>query len=139
MKTLNQAIRISFAVAMAFILSGLSTSNQAHAASKTLGFSTAEKHVHITVEIHGKIDDHTAESVEEMVSDWLEAAHFVVEETAGAKVLELHVVLTVNDDHHFSIHEDCGDWEEDKEAAVLDALDETLHRMINDFIKKFGH
>ena len=139
MKTLNQAIRISVALAMAFILSGLSTSNQAHAATKTLGFSDAEKHVHITVEIHGKIDDHTAESVEELVSEWLEDAHFVVEETAGAKVLELHIVLKVTDDHHFSIHEDCGDWEEDNEAAVLDAIDEILHRMTEDFIKKFDH
>ena len=139
MKTFNQAIRFAVAVAMVLSLGGLSASTQARAASKTMRFSNAEKHVHINVEIQGKIDDHTAESVEELVEDWLEAAHFVVEETAGAKTLELHVVLDVTDDHHFAIHEDCGAWHEEKEAAVVDAIDEILHHMIEDFIEKFGH
>ena len=141
MKTFDRTIRLSaaLAIAMAVFLTGLSARTEAYPASKILAFSNVEKHVHIKVEIHGDIDHHTVESVEHLVAEWLEAAHFVVEHTAGANALELHVVLNVTDNHHFTIHEDCGDWHEEKEAAVLDAIDDILHHMTEDFIEKFSH
>ena len=99
----------------------------------------AEKHVQIKVEIHGHVDGHTVESVEHLVAEWLEAAHFVVSHSDGADYLHLHVKVNVTDNHHYEVESDCGDWEEDKEAAVVDAIDEILHHMISDFIDKYGH
>lgn len=127
------------AIAVMLLLNSLSTPATALPVNRMLVFSKAEKHVQIKVEIHGKIDGYTVESVKELVSDWLEEAHFVVSNTAGTNVLKLHVVVKVTDDHHFAVHEDCGEWEEDKEAAVLDAIDDVLHEMTEDFIEKFGH
>jgi len=122
------------------LFSVLSARAEAHPAGATRVVSpNVEKHVQIKVEIHGKIDGHTADAVEDLIAEWLEEAHFVVEEKEGVNFLKLHVVLKVTENNHFAIHEDCGDWQEDKEAAVLDALDEILHQMINDFIEKFGH
>jgi hypothetical protein len=142
MKAFDTTIRFSVnvALALAFFFGGLSANAEAHPAGKApVVPANLEKHVHIKVEIHGKIDGHTADAVEDLIADWLEAAHFVVEETEGANFLKLHVVLKVTGDNHFAIHEDCGDWQEEKEAAVLDALDDILHHMINDFIEKFDH
>lgn len=141
MKTFDSAVRFSATVilTLALLLSGFSVSANARPFSKTRAvFTNFEKHVHIEVEIHGEIEDHTVESVEELIADWLEEAKIVVEETEGAKFLNLHVVLTVTDDKHFAIHEDCGNWKEDKEAATLDAIDEILHQMTLHFIEKFN-
>ena len=142
MKIFDRTVRLS-AVAIAItalvFLSGLSTRALAHPASKTLVISNAEKHVQIKVEIHGSIDHHTVASVEHLVEEWLEAAHFVVSHTDGADYLHLHVKLEVTADHHYQVESDCGDWEEDKEADVVDAIDEILHHLINDFIDKYSH
>lgn len=141
MKPLQSPIRFSAIalMALALFLNGVSVPTIAHPASKPLVFSKVEKHVHIKVEIHGEIPGHTVESVEHLVAEWLEAAKIAVEHTEGTKTLTLHVVLNVADNHHFAIHEECGDWHEDKEAAVLDAIDEILHHMTMDFIEKIGH
>jgi hypothetical protein len=142
LKTFDSTIRLAahFALALALFFSGFGALAEAHPAGKAPAVSSnVEKHVHIKVEIHGKIDGHTADSVEDLVGEWLEAAHFVIEEKEGVNSLKLHVVINVTEDHHFAIHEDCGDWQEEKEAAVLDAIDDVLHHMINDFIEKFDH
>ena len=55
--------------------------------AKTL--RAADKKVDITVVVHGKISDHTAKSIDQLVEDWLEVAHFAVVNTDGADVLEL--------------------------------------------------
>jgi hypothetical protein len=140
MKKFNRTVRFtvsSFAIAAILLLTGLSVPSLANPASKTLVFTNAEKHVQILVEIHGHIDGHTVESVEHLVVEWLEAAHFVVSHTNGADFLHLHISLDVTDDHHFKVHSDCADWHEDKEAAVVGAIDEILHHMIDDFITKY--
>ena len=142
MKIFNKAVRISattFALTALVFLTGFSTRSLAAPVSKSLTFSNAEKHVQIKVEIHGHVDHHTVDSVEHLVMEWLEAAHFVVSHTDGAGYLHLHVVVEASDDHHFEVHSDCSDWHEDKEAAVVDAIDEILHHMISDFIDQYGH
>ena len=142
MKTVDGTIRISatIALALALFLSGLSTPAEARPIGRARTVvSNVEKHVHIKVEIHGEIDGHTADSVEDLIAEWLEAAKIVVDETPGANSLKLHVVLKLTENHHFAVHEDYGDWHEDKEAAVLDAIDEILHQMTLDFIEKFNH
>ena len=131
-------LAVSFAIA-AICLTAFSTRSIANPASKTWVITNPEKHVQINVEIHGNIDGHTVESVEHVVMEWLEAAHFVVAHTDGADYLHLHIRLEVNDNHHFAVHSDCADWHEDKEAAVVDAVDEVLHHMIGDFIDKYSH
>ena len=140
MKKFNRAVRFTvspFAIAAILLLTGLSAPSMANPASKTLVFTNVEKHVVIKVDIHGHIDGHTVESVEHVIMEWLEAAHFVVSHTDGADFLHLHVSLDVTNDHHFKVHSDCADWHEDKEAAVVDAIDEILHHMISDFIDKY--
>jgi hypothetical protein len=141
MKSFWQAVRISIAsLAVTLLLvGGLGSPTLASPANHSVVFVNAEKHVQIKVEIHGDIDGHTVESVEHLVMEWLEAAHFVVSHTDSADTLHLHVLLEVKDNHHFEVHSDCGGWAEDKEAAVVDAIDEILHHMINDFIDKYGH
>jgi len=142
MKKINKAGRISvasFAIAAMLMLTGFSARAVAHPMSNPLTFSNPEKHVQIKVEIHGHIDHHTVESVEHLVMEWLEAAHFVVSHSDGADYLHLHIALDVTDDHHFKVHSDCADWHEDKDAAVVDAIDEILHHMISDFIDKYAH
>ena len=140
MKKLNRSVRFNistFAIAAILLLTGLSAPSLAKPASKTLVFANAEKHVQIKVDIHGHIDGHTVESVEHLIMEWLETAHFVVAHTDGADFLHLHISLDVTDNHHFKVHSDCADWHEDKEAAVVDAIDEILHHMISDFIDKY--
>ena len=142
MKIIAQSIRKAaacLAVAALLLLTGLSANSFAGSKTTTLNFSNAEKQVQLKVEIHGHIDGHTLDSVEHLVSEWLEAAHFVVSHTDGAGFLHLHIKLDVTDDHHFKVHTDCADWHEDKEAAVVDAIDEILHHMIIDFIEKYSH
>jgi hypothetical protein len=142
MKKINKAGRISvasFAIAALLLLTGFSARALANPTSNPLVFSNPEKHVQIKVEVHGHIDHHTMEEVEHLVMEWLEAAHFVVSHSDGADYLHLHVSLDVTDDHHFKVHSDCSDWHEDKEAAVVDAIDEILHHMISDFIDKYAH
>lgn len=142
MKIFAKAVHISattFALIALVFLTGFSTRSLAAPVSKSLTFSNTETHVQIKVEIHGHVDDHTVDSVEDLVTEWLEAAHFVVSHTDGANYLHLHVVVNVTDDHHFAVHSDCADWHEDKEAAVVDAIDEILHHMVSDFIEKYGH
>jgi hypothetical protein len=142
MKTVDRAVRLSVApvaiLAMIFFTS-ITPRSFAAPANKALVLTNAEKHVQIKVEIHGEIDHHTMESVEHLVVGWLEAAHFVVAHTEGADVLHLHVSVEVAPNHHFKLHSDCGGWHEDKEAAVVDAIDDILHHMISDFIEKYGH
>ena len=136
----DKSVRQSTAfLAMAAILLLTGLSSHSFAAPKTLTFANVEKHVQINVQIHGHIDGHTAETVEHVIMGWLEAAHFVVSHTDGADYLYLHVSLDVTDNHHFKVHSDCADWHEDKEAAVVDAIDEILHHMISDFIAKYSH
>jgi hypothetical protein len=142
MKKINKAGRISvasFAIAAMVFLTGFSARALAHPMSNPLTFSNPEKHVQIQVEIHGHIDHHTVDSVEHLVMEWLEAAHFVVSHSDGADYLHLHIALDVTHDHHFKVHSDCADWHEDKDAAVVDAIDEILHHMISDFIDKYAH
>lgn len=142
MRKINKAGRISvasFAIAAMLLLTGFSGRVLANPTSNPLAFSNSEKHVQIHVEIHGDIDHHTVESVEHLVTEWLEAAHCVVSHTDGADYLHLHVVLQVTDNHHFEVHSDCSDWHEEKEAAVVDAIDEILHHMVSDFIDKYVH
>ena len=142
MKIFDKAVGIAattFALTALVFLTGFSTRSLATPMSKSLLVSNAEKHVQIKVEIHGHVDGHTVDSVEHLVSEWLEAAHFVVSHTDGANYLHLHVVVNVTDTHHFAVHSDCAEWHEDKEAAVVDAIDEILHHMISDFIDKYGH
>jgi hypothetical protein len=141
MKKINQIFRFAsafLAIAMLF-LSGFSARSLANSLSHSAVFVNAEKHVQITIEIEGDIDGHTEESVEHLIIGWLEAAHFVVSETDGAGFLHLHIKLDVTDNHHFKVHSDCADWHEDKEAAVVGAIDEILHHMIADFIEKYMH
>jgi hypothetical protein len=130
------AVCLTFA---AFLFTGFSANSFASSKTRTLKFSNAEKHVQIIVEINGNIDGHTIESVEHLVAGWLEAAHFAVSHTDGAGYLHLHVKLDVTENHHFQVHTDCAEWHEDKEAAVVDAIDEILHHMVIDFIEKYGH
>jgi len=142
MKIFDKVVRVSattFALTALVLLMGFSTRSLAAPASKSLAVSNAEKHVQIKVEIHGHVDGHTVDSVEHLVMEWLEAAHFVVSHTDGADYLHLHIAVNVTDDHHFAVHSDCSDWHEDKEAAVVDAIDEILHHMVSDFIDKYGH
>lgn len=130
------------------------------APSNTLHFRNAEKKVDITVEIHGKIADYTVQSVEEIVEDWLAAAHCAVVNADGVDILELHIRIDVDDDDDdddgikdaddndddgngdgkgWHIKTGCGEWHEDRDADTLDTLDDILHAMINDFIDKFVH
>jgi hypothetical protein len=142
MKIFDRAVSTSarcLAVAAIVLLAGFGTRSLAAPASKSLSFVNSEKHVQIKVEIHGDIDHHTVDSVEHLVSEWLEAAHFVVSHTDGANYLHLHVRVDVSDNHHYKVHSDCADWHEDKEAAVVDAIDDILHHMISDFIDKYSH
>lgn len=120
---------------------------------------TAKK-VDITVVIHGKISDHTAKEVEELIAHWLEEAHFVVVNTDGVDVLELEVTINVDDDDDdddgvkdstddddegdgdgdgkgFHIDTDCGSFDFDEDVDVVDAIDEALHHMVNAFIEEF--
>jgi hypothetical protein len=120
----------------------------------------SEKKVDITVEVHGKISGHTVQTIEHIVEEWLHVAHFAVVNADGADILELHIVVDVDDDDDdddgvkdaededddgdgngkgFHIHSECGDWEEDKDVDAVDAIDDLLHAMINDFIDKFVH
>jgi hypothetical protein len=143
MKTFDSAVRplvspIAILAIMMFA-AGFGGRSMAAPASKALVLANAEKHVQIKVEIHGEIEHHTMESVEHLVVGWLEAAHFVVSETESADSLHLHVSVDVSPNHHFKVHSDCGGWHEDKEAAVVDAIDEILHHMIADFIEKYAH
>ena len=141
MKRFNQAGRHAaacMAIAM-LMLTGFSARSLANPLSRTAVFVNTEKHVLINVEVHGHIDGHTVDSIEHLVMEWLEAAHFVVSHSDGADYLHLHVLLEVTDNHHFNVHSDCSDWHEDKEAAVVDAIDEILHHMVNDFIDKYSH
>jgi hypothetical protein len=141
MKCLKKAVRISVVTAAlaALLTSGAGSRSLAAPAAKRLAVSNAEKHVQIIVEIHGDIDHHTVDSVAQLVGEWLEAAHFVVSHTDGAGYLHLHVTLNVTSNHHFSVHSDCADWHEDKEAAVVAAIDEILHHVVSDFIDKYSH
>jgi hypothetical protein len=141
MKKFHQTFRPAtafLAIAMLF-LSGFSARSLGNSPSHSAFFVNAEKHVLVQIEIHGDIDGHTEESVEHLVMGWLEAAHFVVSETDGAGFLHLHIKLDVTDNHHFKVHSDCADWHEDKEAAVVDAIDEILHHMITDFVERYAH
>jgi hypothetical protein len=137
-KTIHKSMRFLAVLALLGI-AGLSTNTRAASKTRELNFSNPEKHVQIKVEIHGHIDNHTVNSVEHLVSEWLEAAHFAVSHADGADYLHLHIVLEVTDNHHFKVHSDCADWHEDKEVAVVDAIDQLLHDMINDFIDKYLH
>jgi hypothetical protein len=142
MKIFDRAVRISaYFVALLTLVffTSVSARSLTAPASKNVVFSSSEKHVQIKVEIHGDIDHHTVDSVEHLVSEWLEAAHFVVSHTDGANYLHLHVRVDVSDNHHYKVHSDCADWHEDKEAAVVDAIDDILHHMISDFIDKYSH
>ena len=142
MKTITQSIRkaTAYLTVVAFLLlTGLTANSFATSKTTTMNFSNVEKHVQIIVEIHGHIDGHTMDSVEHLVAEWLVAAHFVVSHSDGADFLHLHVKLNVTDNHHFQVHTDCADWHEDKEAAVVDAIDEILHHMVTDFIEKYAH
>ncbi|MBI3654160.1 MAG: hypothetical protein HY231_24280 [Acidobacteria bacterium] len=141
MKIFDRPLRlktVSFAILAMVFLSSFSARSLAYAPGNTLVFSNVEKHVLVQVEIHGQIDGHTMESVAQLVADWLEAAHFVVSHTDGAGYLHLHVKLELSDNHHFLVHSDCADWHEDREAAVVDAIDEILHHMVSDFIDKYS-
>ena len=139
MRIPDAAARIFVAALTAMFVTTLGPVSLASSAGKALAFSNSEKHVQIKVVIHGEIDHHTVDSVEHLVAEWLEAAHFVVSHTDGADYLHLHVTLDVTKEHHFKVHSDCSDWHEDKEAAVLDAIDDILHHMISDFIDKYSH
>ena len=136
-KEIFRKLTVSMAIVTMVLVSGFY--RNAFGASKTLTFTAAEKHVQINVEVHGHIDGHTVETVEHVILEWLEAAHFIVSHTDGAGYLHLHVRLDLTDDHHFKVHSDCADWHEDKEAAVVDAIDDILHHMIDDFIAKYSH
>ena len=128
--------------------------------SRTLHFAFPEKRVDITVTVHGKIDGYSQDSIEHLVEEWLEVAHLAVVNADGVDVLELHVSVEVDDDDDdddgvkdaddedgdgdgdgkgWRIHTDCGDFDEDKEVETLDAIDDVLHAMINDFIDKYVH
>ncbi len=108
------------------------------APSNTLHFRNDEKRVDITVEIHGEIDEYTTESIEEIIEGWLEAAHFAVVNADGVDILELHIKIDVDDDDEgWHISTGCGDWDEDRDVDTLDALNNILHEMINDFIEHF--
>jgi hypothetical protein len=141
MKTPNSMIRLTAALTMIFamLLLGSLNSGQALARTKSFSYSNAEKHVSIKIEIHGDTEGIHQDHVEHLVAEWLEAAKLVVEHTEGANSLHLHVVINVKANHHAEVHEDCGDWHEEKEAATLDAIDEILHHMTMDFIDKFSH
>jgi hypothetical protein len=123
-----------------------------------LAKTAADKRVDITVVVHGRIGDLTAQAIDQLVEDWLEVAHFVVVNTDGADILELEIEIYVDDDDDdddgvkdsqdegedgdgkgFHIHSECGDWEDDEDVDTVDAIDDLLHTMINDFIEKFGH
>lgn len=139
MKRFNGRISVvSLAVAM-FFLTGFSSRSMANPMSNSPISSKAAKHVQINVEIHGQIDDHTAEAVEHVVMAWLEAAHVAVSHADGADTLHLHIRLDVTDNHHFKVHSDCADWHEDQEVATVDAINEILHVMVNHFIDKYVH
>ena len=141
MKIFNRTGRralTSLAIAV-LILTGFSVRSLANPASRTSAALSSEKHVQIKVEIHGDVDGISEETIEHLMAEWLEAAHFIVSETDGADYLHLHIKLEVTDNHHFKVHSDCADWHEDKEAAVADAINEILHHMINDFIDKYSH
>jgi hypothetical protein len=106
--------------------------------ANTLHFSNSDKKVDITVEIHGKVDAYTAQSVEAIIQPWLEAAHVAVVNADGVDILELHIVLEVDDDGKgWNVASESGEWHEDHDVDTLDALNDILHEMINHFIEKF--
>lgn len=128
--------------------------------TNTLHFRNTEKKVDITVEIHGKIDGYTAQSIEAVVEPWLEAAHVAVVNADGVDILELHIRIDVDDDDDdddgvkdaadndddgngdgkgWHITSGCSEWHEDRDADTLDAINDILHEMIEDFIDKFVH
>lgn len=130
------------------------------APANTLHFRDGEKRVDITVEIHGKIDGHSVQSLEAIVEEWLEAAHVAVVNADGVDILELHIRVDVDDDDDdddgvkdatdsdddgngdgkgWHISSDCGEWDEDRDADTLDAINDILHEMVNHFIDKFVH
>lgn len=157
MKAMVQPIRkISVLAAIAALI--LFAPGHTRSLAKTL--PVAEKRVDITVVVHGKIGDYTAQAIDQLIEDWLEVAHFAVVNTDGADILELHIQIDVDDDDDdddgvkdaededgdgdgdgkgFRIHGECGDWEEDEDVDVVDGIDEMLHTMISHFIEKFGH
>lgn len=126
--------------------------------SNTLHFRNAEKRVDITVEMHGKIDGYTVQSVEAIVKPWLEAAQVAVVNADGVDILELHIRIDQDDDDDdddgikdaedddddgngdgkgWHIVTECGEWDEDHDADSLEAINEILHEMINHFIEEF--
>jgi hypothetical protein len=128
------------------------------APSNTLHFRNPEKRVDITVEIHGKVDGFTAQSVEAIVQPWLEAAHVAVVNADGVDILELHIRIDKDDDDDdddgvkdaddedddgngdgkgWHITSECGEWDEDHDADSLDAINGILHEMIDHFIAEF--
>ena len=109
------------------------------APANTLHFRNPDKKVDITVEIHGKVEGHTIQSVEHLIEEWLHAAHVAVVNADGVDILELHIVVEVHEGHGWHIVSDCGEWHEDHDADTLDAIDEILHAMVNDFIDHFVH
>lgn len=141
MKTPNSFVRLTVALTMtlALLLMGTMTSGQAFAGTRSFAYTNLEKHVTIKIEIHGDTEGINKEHVEHLVAEWLEEAKMIVEHTEAASALHLHVVVNVKANHHADVHEDCGDWHEEKEAATLDAIDEILHHMTQDFIEKFSH
>jgi hypothetical protein len=141
MKKFNRKVRLSVtALAIAaLMLTGFSARSLAQPMGKSLNVVNTDKHVQITVEIHGDIDGVSDESIEAVIAEWLEAAHFIVSENDATDALHLHVKLAVTDNHHFMVDSDCSDWHEEKEAAVANAINDILHHMVNDFINKYSH
>jgi hypothetical protein len=168
-RTMKRTLGLARATTMGLALAGLilfpgfkakTLAMPKGAPANTLHFRNPDKKVDITVEIHGKIEGHTVHSLEEIVEEWLHAAHVAVVNADGVDILELHIRVDVDDDDDdddgvkdaddkdddgngdgkgWHITSDCSDWHEDHDADTLDAINDILHAMINDFIDKFVH
>ncbi len=154
----RKATTLAAIAALMLCSPALSSNSFAAANTRTLHFTNFNKKVDITVEVHGKIDGYSISSIEKLVSEWLEVAHLAVVNADGVDVLELKITVSVDDDDDdndgvldskdedddgdgdgkgWHVHSECEDWDEDNDADTIDAIDDLLHEMIEDFIEKY--
>ena len=101
--------------------------------------TASELHVHVSVTITGHIDGIDEQTLITAAEHALEAAHIIAEHHGGDGVVELHIEVHANADHHFHLTGHGGEWSEEENADIVDHIDDVLIEMIHHFIDKAHH
>lgn len=99
--------------------------------------STRDISVHVKVTVHNSDIGVSAETLDEIVNDLLEASDIVVSETGGSSITELEIDI-YRDDNGFRA---TADWDDDdeveaeKRCETQDAIDDIVKEEVEAFIE----